>query len=88
MAWDSPLAALEQVVTACADLGLEGAGDRVTDDGGVRLDRLVVEMPLELQTRTSARGEVTVETSPPRQALVTSVMPVLHRIRLTVEGER
>jgi len=85
MAWDSPLTALEQVVTACADL--EQVHADAADDA-LRLDRVVVGMPLELQTRTTDSGEVTLETSPPRQALPTSVMPALHRIRLVVEVDR
>lgn len=85
MAWDSPLAALEQVVTACADL--EQVAAHAAEDA-LRLDRVVVDMPLELQTRTAQSGEVTLETSPPRQALATTVMPVLHRIRLVVEVDR
>ena len=85
MAWDDPLSALEEVVTACADLDRTGAG---TTREAVSVDRVVVAMPLELQSRTSERGEVILEASPPRQAMPTSVMPVLHRIRLVMEVER
>jgi hypothetical protein len=81
MAWDSPLSALEEIVTACAEL----------EDAGVdelRLDRLIVEMPIELQTRTGADGSVVLAVAPPRQAASTTVMPVLHRLRLVVEEQR
>lgn len=79
MAWDDELGPLADIVVACA------AGE---ERHGVRVDRLAVEMPLELQTRTTATGEVGLAVAPPRQALETSVMPVLHRIRLSVEVTR
>lgn len=80
MAWDSPLSALEGVVTAASDLDRVGAGE-----GGLRLDAVVVSMPLELQTEVTADGEVGLAVSPPRQAIVTTVMPVLHQLTLRVE---
>jgi hypothetical protein len=85
MAWDSPLSALEQVVTACAQLDeLAAAGA----DTGMRVDTLVVAMPLELQTRVDELGEVELAVAPPRQAIATTVMPVLHHLRLSVEVSR
>lgn len=80
MAWDDPLGPLAEIVAACS------AGD---DAGhGIALDRLTVEMPLELHAATSASGEVVLAAAPPRQALDTTVMPVLHRIRLVMEVTR
>lgn len=84
MAWDSPLSALAEVVIACAELEDTGAP---VGDGNLRLARLVVEMPLELQTRTDD-GVVALAVAPPRQAAETTVMPVLHRLRLVVEEQR
>ncbi len=81
MAWDSPLSALEEIVTACAEL-------EETSDDDLRLDRLIVEMPIELQTHTGADGSVVLAVAPPRQAAATTVMPVLHRLRLVVEEQR
>jgi len=92
MPWDSPLAALAEIVSACADVDRSGdsPGDRVVPLGeaALHVSRLVVGSPLELQTSTAADGTVTLAASPPRQVLQTSVMPVLHSIRLTVEVER
>ena len=90
MPWDSPLSALADLVTSCADL------DPVADAGlDVRSDaprwhvhRVVVGSPVELQTETSATGEVTLVAAPPRQAIGTSVMPVLHQLTLVVEVAR
>lgn len=88
MPWDSPLAALADLVAACADL----AGD--PDDGGhapavgeagLRVIELIVESPVEMAIRADERGVVELVAAPPRQAMETTVMPVLHRIRLHVE---
>jgi len=92
MPWDSPLVALAEIVSACADVERSGdpAGDRDVPAGDVALhvSRLVIGSPLELQTSTAADGTVTLAAAPPRQARQTSVMPVLHGIRLIVEIER
>ena len=78
VAWDSPLSTLAEIVDACTAL----------DAGATRLERLVVEMPLELQTRTGEDGGVVLAAAPPRQAAETTVMPVLHRLRIVVEEQR
>ena len=92
MPWDSPLGALAEIVSACADVERSGdsPGDRgvPAGDAALYVSRLVIGSPLELQTSTAADGAVTLAASPPRQALQTSVMPVLHGIRLTVEIEQ
>jgi hypothetical protein len=83
MPWDSPLSALADLVTSCADLDVapesQQAGLRL------RLQRAVVSSPLELQTETSPSGEITLAAAPPRQAIETSVMPVLHQLTLVIE---
>lgn len=80
MAWDSPLGALSDLVAICAD-GAEPAA------GSVSVTRLVVEMPVELQSYTMPGGEVSLGVAPLRQALETTVMPVLHRIRVVVVAD-
>jgi hypothetical protein len=85
MAWDSPLSALAEIVTACAQLDEPVIPDGV---GAPHVEKVVVAMPLELQTRTSGDGGLTVAATPPRQTGETTVMPVLHRLRLTVEVKR
>jgi len=79
MPWDSPLAALADIVAATADL------DSVAADGGLRMDSVVVETPLELTAGAFADGSVLLMAAPPRQAGETTVMPILHRLRLRVE---
>ncbi|GAA5026974.1 hypothetical protein ACFQRL_11295 [Microbacterium fluvii] len=79
MPWDSPLAALCDIVTAVGDLADVG------EAGGMSIESVVVETPLELSVRARAAGDVDLAAAPPRQARETSVMPVLHRIRLRVE---
>jgi hypothetical protein len=80
MAWDSPLSPVADLVLECA-----AAADRTA--GSVRLQRLVVETPVELQESRDGAGLLTVGIAPPRQALETTVMPVLHRLRITVVTE-
>jgi hypothetical protein len=85
MAWDSPLWALAEIVTACAEFE-----EPVANDGGEVLfaEKLIVAMPLELQTHAYDDDSVGLSAAPPRQAAETTVMPVLHRLHLTVEVER
>ena len=49
----------------------------------MRLDALIVETPIELQTHGQRRRQRRLTVAPPRQAAETTVMPVLHRIRIT-----
>lgn len=89
MAWDSPLAALAELVAACADVtgDAEYAGGDAArpDQTGLRVTELVVDSPVELGIRAGEDGGVELVAAPPRQAMETSVMPVLHRIRLHME---
>ena len=78
MPWDSPLAELADLVAACADLSADPTGD-------LSVTEVVVELPVELGVRADADGLVELVAAPPRQAMETTVMPVLHRIRLRVE---
>ena len=76
MSWDSPLTAVADLVASCGDVG---------DDTGLRVTELVVETPLEMTVVGQEDGSVVLAAAPPRQAAQTSIMPVLHRIRLRVE---
>lgn len=82
MPWDSPLSALADIVAACGE---------IDDDPGpsspaeMRISRVVVDTPLELRVDPLDKGGVALAAAPPRQAAATTVMPVLHRIRLYVE---
>ena len=81
MAWDSPLGALRELVEACAD-GFDATASTT------RLVRLIVEAPIELQSHVQPDGTVALEVAPPRQSMETTVMPVLHRIRIDVVADR
>ena len=81
MAWDSTLGPVSELVEACAG-GFEATA------GTISLTRLVVDAPIELQSRTHADGTVALEVAPPRQTMETTVMPVLHRIRINVVADR
>jgi len=86
--WDSPLAALAELVAACADVTgdpLDAGREHVAGEAGLRVSELVVESPLEMGIRADDHGVVELVAAPPRQAMETTVMPVLHRIRLRVE---
>ena len=52
---------------------------------GLFVERLALDMPLELQTVRDEGNRLTIGTSPPTQWIETSVQPVLHRLRLTLE---
>jgi len=81
VAWDDPLSPVADLVAACAS-----AADSTA--GSVSLERLVVETPVELQATTGTGGSVALGVAPPRQARETTVMPVLHRLRITVVAEQ
>jgi hypothetical protein len=78
MSWDSPLSELAEVVVSCAQI------DNPTD-GAINVENLCIETPIELTIVTSAEETVSLGVAPPRQARQTSIMPVIHRIRLTLE---
>jgi hypothetical protein len=81
MAWDSPLGALGELVEACAE-GFEATASTMS------LTRLIVESPIELQSHVQPDGTVALAVAPPRQPMETTVMPVLHRIRINVMADR
>ena len=81
MAWDSPLGTLADLVTACAE-GAERTAGALTIEG------LTVRTPVELQSYVMSGGDVSIGLSPPRQSRQTTVMPVLHSIRVVLEVDR
>jgi hypothetical protein len=77
---------------------LELATDPLQPDQllGLFVERLALDMPLEMQTLREGEGEangskktprLSLGTSPPTQWIETSVQPVLHRLRVTLELE-
>ncbi len=71
---------LRQLLVELTSLG-EGLGDRAE-----RLERLMIETPLEL-TVLAVDGEesLVLETAPPTQRIETSFMPVLHSLQVRIE---
>ena len=88
MPWDSPLEALAELVAACADVTGDppdhGREHTRGEDEGIHVTELVVESPLEMGILADDQGVVELVAAPPRQSMETTVMPVLHRIRLRV----
>jgi hypothetical protein len=52
---------------------------------GLFVERLALDMPIELQTLRDEGNRLTLGTSPPTQWIETSVQPVLHRLRVALE---
>ncbi|AZZ92062.1 hypothetical protein EUZ85_15545 [Hahella sp. KA22] len=52
---------------------------------GLYVERLALDLPIELQPRRDEHGVLTVGVAPPTQWIETSVQPVLHRLRVTLE---
>lgn len=49
------------------------------------VERLALDMPIELQTLRDDGNRLSLGTSPPTQWIETTVEPVLHRLRITLE---
>jgi hypothetical protein len=54
---------------------------------GLFVERLALDLPLEFQTLRDSDNRLTLGTSPPTQWIETSVQPVLHRLRVTLERD-
>lgn len=52
---------------------------------GLVVERLHIELPIELQLLRASSGEAFIGATPPSQWIETSVEPVLHRLALTLE---
>jgi hypothetical protein len=52
---------------------------------GLFVERLALELPIEVQTLRDDDNRLSLGASPPTQWIETSVQPVLHRLRLTLE---
>lgn len=55
-----------------------------SDEGGMRVDRIAVGIPVELAAGADDDGTVALAMSPPRQPIITTVMPVFHRLHITL----
>lgn len=79
--WALPL--LRDVVVAMVDI------DRVQDaTQDMHIDELTFDLPVELEPTVAEGLVTTLGASPPTQIIATTVMPVFHRLRVTLaEGE-
>lgn len=64
--------------------GLIELDEDIDEAGAMSIERVVCDLPVELAARDDADGALVVLLSPPRQPIVTTVMPVFHRLRITV----
>jgi len=51
---------------------------------GLFVEKLQLDLPIELQTLRDEQGELLLGVSPPTQWIETSVEPVLHRVNVTL----
>jgi hypothetical protein len=53
----------------------------------IRTERVEVDLPLEVRVARDDDGALTVSATAPTQTFRTSVLPVFHRVRVTIEAE-
>ena len=53
----------------------------------IRTERVEVDLPLEVRVGRDESGALTVRATAPTQKFRTSVLPVFHRVRVSIEAE-
>lgn len=53
----------------------------------IRTERVEVDLPLEVRVGRDESGALTVSATAPTQKFRTSVLPVFHRVRVSIEAE-
>ncbi|WP_131105901.1 hypothetical protein [Ornithinimicrobium sufpigmenti] len=79
---DSELLPVSEIAGGLLDLP-----DQADEAGCTTVEVLRCDLPVELlveQAGSDDAATVTVRLSPPRQPIITTVMPVFHRLRITV----
>jgi hypothetical protein len=56
----------------------------VADAGRMRIERVTLDLPVEIEVVVDATGDVCLGSSPPTQHIATTIMPVLHRLRMRI----
>ena len=74
---DEALLPLGEMIAGFLDLGAEGARP-------LRVEEVRLDLPVEVDVGVAEDGRARVGAAPPTQRLRTSVMPVFHRMRVTV----
>ncbi len=75
----------ETIFAGIADFDAALRDDRL--GVAMRIQRAVVETPIELGVLVDPDGAVTLTGAPPTQHVETTVMPVFHGIRMTVTAD-
>lgn len=52
---------------------------------GMYIETLTLDLPIEIQTLRNEANELELGVAPPTQWIETTVQPVLHRVRVTLE---
>jgi len=56
----------------------------IEDAWRMYVERVTLDLPVELDVAVDAAGEVHLGSAPPTQHLATTIMPVLHRLRMRI----
>ena len=56
----------------------------VVGAGRMRVERVTLDLPVEIEVAVDAAGEIRLGSSPPTQHVATTIMPVLHRLRMRI----
>ena len=65
----------------------EGAMAIETPHQRIAVERLVFDLPLELDIGISPEGHLGLTAGPPMQKIETGVMPIFHRLAMTIEKD-
>lgn len=83
---DSAFIPMSKYINALKDIEQVSYRD---EQAGFRLDldKMTVEMPIEMDIKVDENGEVHLGSTSPIYYANTSLQPVYHKIRITIEGE-
>jgi hypothetical protein len=60
-------------------------GEIENDVCKMSIERIILDMPFELEVKTDSSGDIVLGSCPPTQKIETSFMPVFHRIKMNIE---
>lgn len=83
---------LDEILIPFADMvqQLVDYGEPLEDTSShqaMMIERVKVEMPVEIKVLVDEDGKATLKSHAPTQSTETTIMPVFHRMKLTVELE-
>jgi hypothetical protein len=81
-------APFDEALVAFGELVAGFGPDEEALGGGLWVERVSLDLPFELEVAAAADGGVILGGAPPTQHLETSIMPVLHRLRLRITRDR